>query len=245
MDTIYAILETFYDVGVPIGLFAALYGMRWRERFWGNIITVFVVFFSTLIAVNWFEPLAHWVTGQSAGTLFIADYLFIWLLFIVSFCILNEITRVLSRVNVKFPVPVENAGNFIMITILLCMIWSFYTFSLNVAPLGETGGVELVGGDSTQIKIFRQLSSGNLSTFGNKHIFDEYGEFRQDHLLRRKALLQYRLKSDEFPFFYDGEIPPMKGIPKEQATVTVDDNNPTPDNPTPNNNNNGDGTSNP
>ncbi|MDR2763014.1 MAG: hypothetical protein LBB88_10455 [Planctomycetaceae bacterium] len=226
MDTIYGILEAIYDVGVPLALIAGLYGMRWRERFWGNIVTGFVIFFSTLIAANWFEPLAQFITTQSAGTLFIADYLFLWVLFIVSFSIMNEITRGLSRVNVKFPIPIENAGNFIAITIILCMVWSFYSFSLNVAPLGETFGVNISSKDSAQISIFRQLSSGNLSAFGEKHPFDEYGEFREDHLLRKKALLQYRLKSDSFPFFYEGELPPIKGIPKEPQNAPNQEANP-------------------
>ncbi|MDR2641402.1 MAG: hypothetical protein LBC74_01270 [Planctomycetaceae bacterium] len=219
MDTIYGILEAIYDVGVPLAVVAALYGMRWREKFWGNIVTAFAIFFSTLIAVNWFEPIAHYVTGQSAGMLFLADFLFLWLLFIVSLVIMNEMTKLLSRVNVKFPIPVENAGNFIAITVILYLVWSFYSFSLNLAPLGETAGVNITSNDSTQISIFRQLSAGNLSVFGEKHPFDEYGEFRKDHLLRRQALLQYRLKSDGFPFFYEGELPPMKGFPKEGEAV--------------------------
>jgi hypothetical protein len=216
MDTIYAVLEAIYDVGVPLALVIGLYGMRWGERFWGNVITGFIIFFSTLIAVNWYEPLAELVTQQSAGVLFIADYLFLWVLFIVSFSIMNEITRGLSRVNVKFPIPIENAGNFIAITVILCMIWSFYSFSLNLAPLGETASVNISQGDSTQIMLFRQLSSGSLSVFGENHPFDEYGDFRKDHLLRKQALLQYRLKGsgDSFPFFYEGDLPPVKGMPK-------------------------------
>ncbi|MDR1478630.1 MAG: hypothetical protein LBJ00_06775 [Planctomycetaceae bacterium] len=216
MDTIYGILETIFDLGVPLALVAALYGMRWREKFWGNILMVFSIFFSVLIAVNWFEPLAHFVTGHSAGMLFISDFLFLWLLFIISLALMNEITRVLSRVNVCFPIPVENAGNFIAITVILCMVWSFYGFSLDVAPLGETAGVS-VAQDSTPIAMFRHLSAGNLSNFGEKHPFDEYGEFKRDHLFRRQALMQYRLKSDGFPFFYEGELPPMKGMPKDPA----------------------------
>ncbi|MDR1485656.1 MAG: hypothetical protein LBT09_12640 [Planctomycetaceae bacterium] len=230
MDTIYGILETIYDVGVPIAVVTALYGMRWRERFWGNILTVFAIFFSSLIALNWFEPLAHYVTGQSAGMLFVSDFLFLWLLFIISFAVMNEMTRLLSRVNVKFPIPVENAGNFIAITVILCLVWSFYSFSLDLAPLGETAGVSITSSDSTQIAVFRQLSSGNLSTFGERKPFDEYGEFRKDHLLRRQALMQYRLKSDGFPFFYEGELPPMKGVPKDQPTP--EDENKTQDQPT-------------
>ncbi|MDR0390358.1 MAG: hypothetical protein LBH59_00495 [Planctomycetaceae bacterium] len=230
MDTIYGILETIYDVGVPLAVITALYGMRWRERFWGNILTAIAIFFSTLIAVNWFEPLAQFVTNKNAGMLFVSDYLFLWLLFIISFAIMNEITRLLSRVNVKFPIPVENAGNVTMITVILCLIWNFYSFSLDVAPLGETAGVNVTSNDSTQIALFRQLSSGSLASFGTKYPFDEYGEFRKDHLLRRQALMQYRLKGDSFPFFYEGEVPPIKGAP--QGTPNTPD--PTPPTPTEN-----------
>ncbi|MDR0391557.1 MAG: hypothetical protein LBH59_06600, partial [Planctomycetaceae bacterium] len=237
MDTIYGILETIFDVGVPLAVITGLYGTRWRERFWGNIIAAFAVFFSTLIAVNWFEPLAQFATSQNAGMLFVADYLFLWLLFIVSFAIMNEITRLLSRVNVQFPIPIENAGNFIMITAILCMVWSFYSFSLDVAPLGETAGVNITSNNTAQIAIFRQLSAGNLSSFDTKKPFDEYGEFRQDHLLRRQALLQYRLKSDGFPFFYEGEVPPIKGMPKESPPPQDDpqDQDQTPQPPAENN----------
>ncbi|MDR1290217.1 MAG: hypothetical protein LBK06_03355 [Planctomycetaceae bacterium] len=230
METIYGILETIFDIGVPLAVVAALYGTRWRERFWGNILTVFALFFSMLIAVNWFEPLAHFVTGQSVGMLFLSDFLFLWLLFVVSFALMNEVTRLLSRVNVCFPIPVENVGNFVSITVMLCLVWGFYGFSLDVAPLGATAKVT-TSDDSTPISIFRQLSSGNLSTFGEKHPFDEYGEFRRDHLLRRQALMQYRLKSDAFPFFYEGDLPPMKGFPNPPANPENNNDNNNNENP--------------
>ncbi|MDR2172175.1 MAG: hypothetical protein LBP59_18675 [Planctomycetaceae bacterium] len=218
MDTIYGLMEAIYDLGIPLAVIAALFGMRWKEKLWGNILTMFSVFFSMLIAVNWFEPLAQFATEKNAGMLFVADFLFLWLLFIVAFSIMNEMTRLLSRVNVLFPIPVENAGNFITISIILYLIWGFFSFSLDLAPLGEPAGVKVASTNTSQIAIFRQLSAGNLSAFGEKRPFDEYGEFRTDHLLRRKALLQYRFKSESFPFFYEGELPPVKGMPKPENT---------------------------
>ncbi|MDR1924349.1 MAG: hypothetical protein LBQ66_08240 [Planctomycetaceae bacterium] len=212
MDTIYGIMEAIYDVCIPLAVVAALFGMRWKEQFWGNILAVFSVFFSILVAVNWFEPIAQLVNAQSVGMLFLADYLFLWLLFIVSLVFFMELTRGLSRVNVQFPIPIENAGNFLAIMMLVCLVWGFFGFSLNLAPLGETAGVTVAEKDPMIISTLRQLSAGNLSNFGGKKPFDEFGEFRKDHLLRKQALLQYRLKSDEYPFFYEGELPPVKGV---------------------------------
>lgn len=200
------ILYQFFVFGVPLAVAAAIYGTRWKEGLWGNLLSVFAVLFSSIIAVGWWESLTIFLCNKVNGMLFVADYLVLWLLFLISLLIIGEVTRALSRVKVKFAEPVEKTGNAAMLTLLLALLLGFYYFSLDMSPLGETADATPPSQDTIQLKVFRVLTGGNLSSFTEPKSFDENGEFRMNHFLRKQALMENRL-SKEDSMFYEGSIP--------------------------------------
>ncbi len=203
------ILHNVFIYGVPLAIAAAIYGMRWKEGLWGNILSVFAVLFSAIIAIGWWESLAILLCGYANSMLFVSDFLVLWFLFLISLLIIGEVTRALSRVKVKFADSIEKGGNVLALTLLFALFFGFYTFSLDLAPLGEDADATLPASDSIQVKTMRFLTAGNLSSFMEPKRFDETGEFRNNQFRRRKALMNNRL-TKEGSMFYEGSIPPRR-----------------------------------
>jgi hypothetical protein len=202
------ILFQCFQWGVPLAVAAAIFGIRWKEGLWSNILSVFAVLFSALIAVGWWESLASFLSSNAPSMLFLSDTIAIWLLFLVSLLIISELTKLTSRVKVKFADPVEKAGNALALAALFLSLYGFYLFALDLSPVGENEDAE-VSGDSIQIQMLRILTAGNLSSFTEPTQFDANGDFRQRHLQRRQAILE-NVKTKEGSLFYEGEIPPRR-----------------------------------
>lgn len=202
------ILYQCFLYGVPLAVAGAIFGMRWKEGFWGNILSVFAVMFSMLIAIGWWEPLASLLAEKVPKMLFAADFICLWVLFLVALAIIGEITRLLSRVKVKFADSVEKGGNSLALILLFGLLMGFYLFALDLAPVGERADATPPG-DSIQVKAFRLLTAGNLSSFVDPKPFDENGDFRRFHFERRQAIMQNCLDNNN-SLFYDGSIPPRR-----------------------------------
>jgi hypothetical protein len=201
------ILFMCFTYGIPPAIAGAIFGTRWKEGFWGNILSVFSVFFSALVAIAWWEPLALLLSTNIPKMLYLADCVAIWLIFLVAFMIVNELTRMMSRVNVKFAVPIENAGNVAALALLFLALYGFFLFSMDLSPIGENPDAP-VPSDSVQIQMLRILSAGNLSSFTTPTQFDAQGNFRKNHLERRKALMENMKAKNSL--FYEGTVPPRR-----------------------------------
>jgi hypothetical protein len=182
--------------------------MRWKEGFWSNVLSALAVFFSALVAVGWWESAAVLLCQQVPWAIFLADSIALWTIFLVTLAVLNELTRLLSRVKVKFIVPVEKAGNALALLALFLGLYGFFLFSMDLSPVGENPDAT-VADDSPQLQVLRLLTAGNLSSFTQPTQFDRNGEFRQYHLQRRKAITENR-KNKEDSLFYEGQIPPRR-----------------------------------
>lgn len=164
-------------------------------------------------AVAWWETIASMLSQALPSALFLSDLIAIWLVFLISLVILCEVTRALSRVKVQFAIPVEAVGNGVAVAVLFVLVYGFFLFTVDLAPIGENADAQAPS-DSVAVKAFRILSNGTLQAFVAPHTFDGHGdgtngEFRTDHLLRRKALMKY-CEAHENSLFYDGPIPPRK-----------------------------------
>ncbi|MDR0608650.1 MAG: hypothetical protein LBG58_00895 [Planctomycetaceae bacterium] len=201
------ILFACFTYGVPLAVAAAIFGTRWREGFWGNILSVFSVFFSALAAVAWWEPLAVLLSTNIPKMLYLSDCVAVWLIFLITFMIISELTRMMSRVKVKFAVPIEKAGNAIALFLLFLTLYGFFLFAMDLSPVGENPDAP-VPSDSVQIQILRILSAGNLSSFTAPTQFDAQGDFRKNHLERRKALMENVTGKNSL--FYEGTVPPRR-----------------------------------
>ncbi|MDR3198256.1 MAG: hypothetical protein LBU34_10360 [Planctomycetaceae bacterium] len=202
-----SVLFTCFTYGVPLAVAAAIFGTRWREGFWGNILSVFNVFFSALAAIAWWEPLASLLSTNIPKMLYLSDCVAVWLIFLITFLILTELTRMISRVKVKFAVPIEKAGNAAALLLLFLALYGFFLFTMDLCPVGENPDAT-VAQDSVQIQMLRILTAGNLASFTQPTQFDLDGDFRQRHLDRRKALMEnVRSKNS---LFYEGTVPPRR-----------------------------------
>ena len=185
-----------YVYAVPLIILAALGGFRWKAGLWGNGLTLGAVLFSVLVAIGWWEDVAELLATQAPATLFVADCLALWVLFLVTLLILDTATRYLSTVKVKYNDMVENIGNGIVLLLLFAVLYGFYLFAEEAGPVGENFDAPEPG-NSVAIQIFQVLSArsqeggplGNLSPFTEGNQFDDRGEFRKLQLQRRQTLM--------------------------------------------------------
>ena len=203
------ILYQCFVFGVPLSVAASLYGLRWQEGFWGNAVAVPMTLFSILIAVSWWEPVAALMVGQMAGMLYVADFIAIWVLFLIPFALMNEITRLLSVVKVKFADPIEKAGNGVAITLVFALLMGFFYFTLDLSPRGEEANDSPPSGDTVQVQMLRILTAGNLSSYFNPQQFDKDSQHRKVHFQRRQALLKHR-EEKQGSMLYEGSVPPKR-----------------------------------
>lgn len=206
--TIPEVLYQLYVFGVPLSIAAAIFGFRWKEGMWGNLIALVCVMFSFLIAVGWWESLAVFLVEQMPKMLFFADLVAFWGIFLISLAVLCEITKFISRVKVKYADTIEKAGNGVALTLLFALMLGVYFFARDFEPVGYPEDASRKEG-SIQIDVLRILSAGNLSSFTEPTQFDDEGNFRDRHLQRQKAIwAQYKTKEGKLA--YEGQIPPRR-----------------------------------
>ena len=193
-------LYSTYVCAVPITIFLAMFGFRWKVGMWGNILSLGAVLFSFLLAIGWWENLAFLLAKNVPQLLFVGDCVAFFTIFVVSLLILDLATRSLSTVKVKYAEMVEKVGNGVALFLLSTALYSVYLFgSDDLGAVGEHHNVQLKE-DSTVISALRFLSAGNLAGFTQVSQFDSTGDFRQLHLQRRQALMFKMLdRKDEGP----------------------------------------------
>ncbi|MDR0870336.1 MAG: hypothetical protein LBN39_06040 [Planctomycetaceae bacterium] len=206
--TVPQILYQGFLYGVPLAIAAALFGFRWKEGFWGNVLGAGALCFSALVAVGWWEDVAELLSKQIPAMLYLSDTVAVWAIFVLTLAILMEIVRLASRVKVKFAEPIEQGGNALALGAMFIVLYGFFLFTVDLAGVGDKNDAT-VASDSIQIKALRILSAGNLSSFTKPQQFDQGGNFRQRHLERRKAIWKSVTKSDG-SLFYEGTIPPRR-----------------------------------
>jgi len=185
-------------------------GVMWLHGLWGNVVTLINLLLAMLLATNFFEPaaaLADWL--MPAGTYFY-DVTALWVLFMIFFGLLRVITDGLSKVHVKFMLPVEMAGRTLLAFWCGWLMVCFVAFTLQMAPLNSATplGAWQSPTDSTFLGFapdrlwlgFMQqnsrgyLARGKFSTLPthpndaelNVETFDPNGEFPYKYAWRRK-----------------------------------------------------------
>lgn len=122
---------------ILILIFVVCMVMSIAPGLWGNLIMLFNVLLSGLLATNYFEPLANYLDKQASSYTYFWDFFSFWILFAVICMVLRTITDKLSRVKVKFRRPVEVAGSAILGAwvgwLMICLV----LFSLHTAPLAR------------------------------------------------------------------------------------------------------------
>lgn len=117
-----------------IVLFACV-AMLIREGFWSNTLTLINVVTAALIATSYWEPLATWLDDQIPSFTYLLDFLSIWAIFVLAFVILRAITDQVSKVQVKFRVPLEYAGSGLIAIWVGWVMVCFTAMTIHMAPL--------------------------------------------------------------------------------------------------------------
>jgi len=187
-------MYVIYGYAVPLVIFAAVFGFRWKVGMWGNFISLGAVLFSALVAFGWWEDVAEQIAKLHPPILFLADCLAIWLLFLITLLVIDGATRFMSKVKVKYNDTIENVGNGIALFLLCTALFQFHLFANgHFGMVGEHYDKEFSSGAATNItaNLLGILSTGNLAGFTRQQEFDEKGDnnLLKLHHQRRQAIM--------------------------------------------------------
>lgn len=163
-----------YLIGIPIVCLAILAFCR-KDTLWGTMIKLFNVFFASLIAMNYFAPVANLFDSWMVVMAYYNDMLAFFIVFGLALFILVEITNNISKVNVLFPEKVNVIGT---LSVLFVMFVGFYFTAGFMLMTTLPEAPRLPEGDSQyhypiQMKGIQFLSKFTLKPFGsNPNTFD-------------------------------------------------------------------------
>jgi len=109
-----------------------------REGLWSNCIKLFNVVLAAMLATNYFEPLADFLTVRMPTYTYVWDLIAVWGIFAVALIVMQTITDRISRVQVRFRKPVEMAGGIFLACWVGWMMVCFTAFTLHLAPMSQS-----------------------------------------------------------------------------------------------------------
>ena len=121
-------------------ILGACFGFLSRDGLWNNALVLVNVVFAGLLAMNFYEWLANWMTNFSEDVhsyVSFFDFLALWACFVLFMAVFRAATDAVSRVRVRFLKIVDLYGG---IVLSLCVGWvmvGFTLVSLHTAPLGQ------------------------------------------------------------------------------------------------------------
>ena len=97
-------------------VFLLIIGANWWFGAWNCLLNLMNFFLAALVASSFYENVSAQITGFDSTYVLIADFVSVWLLFVVVFVMLRLITDLLSRYQMKldrwldYIVPVLERG---------------------------------------------------------------------------------------------------------------------------------------
>lgn len=178
-------------------------GMTWAlmsEGLWGAALMFFNILFASLIAFNFYEPLARLITNQAAAASSFADTACLTLLFLIVLVILRVATESMAPTMVRFPAAIYHAGRVLFglagaTIVVAMMLLAFQTAPVHRKVFGVIGletkppfGLAL---DRRFLGFFQNVTGyafsrhGNTqdpyNEFGDAYVFDRQGRWLIDH----------------------------------------------------------------
>jgi hypothetical protein len=128
-----------YFTLVLLVVFFAVVAMLVREGLWSNAIMFFNVMTAAMLATNYYETLANWIERKDWGRsfTFLLDFLSLWVIFSVVLVVLRLATDKISRVKVRFKLPVEWSGGIFFALWVAWLMVTFTAFSFHTSPLAR------------------------------------------------------------------------------------------------------------
>jgi len=176
-------------------------GFLYREGVWGNSVRLINLVTAGLLAMNFFEPAASWLTGMMPSFTIFWDFLAIWFIFALSLSLMHEITDRICPVKVRFLKVVDQVGGPILAIVIGWVMVGFTLTALHVAPLGKTflfGSFEsrgdmflgMMAPDRQWLAFTRYVSAGTYSR-SDAVLFDPQAKFPDKQAERRAKVETY------------------------------------------------------
>jgi len=199
-------LGVAFTIAVPL----ALFGLRLTEGFWGNMICCSNITFASLITFNYYELLAGMIMDAWSGGLFFYDFLVFWLLFSLTYFLLNTVTNKLSQVRVHFPKVVEQVGNGAFLILIFLNFVSLIFFTLPMAPFQPGDNAMQAEADRSEAfgRKVRMLSLGTLAPFTGEKPWIDPQDYVKEQTNKRWALVDNAIEQQTM--LYEGSPPPRR-----------------------------------
>ncbi|TWT32896.1 hypothetical protein [Blastopirellula retiformator] len=117
-----------------------VFSLTFNQGFWTCALMMFNITFAGVMAFNYAAPLANLLIGMYEPLYYMAEFMSLWVLFLIFFAISRAVTDKLS------PVPVRVGGetgetilNYAFSVWVSCMFTIWVCFTLVVAPIAADG----------------------------------------------------------------------------------------------------------
>ena len=90
----------YFDILLAV-VFFAIFGSLARDGLWSNVLTLFNAVIAGVLATNYFEPLAGFLTGMLPSMVYLWDVLALGLLFSTFYILLRSFSAQLSKYRVQ------------------------------------------------------------------------------------------------------------------------------------------------
>lgn len=193
------------EIVVNLGLVVVILGLTYAimsEGLWGAALIFFNVLFASVIAFNFYEPLAKLIADNAGSWSYgYADLVCLLVLFLVSLVILRLTTDSLGPTMIRFPIPVYHAGRILFGLGAALVATAFMLICFHTAPVHkkifnvvgyDTRPPFGMGLDHRFLAFFQHTSGYPFSTydetafdpfneFPNRRVFDPEGRWLIDH----------------------------------------------------------------
>jgi hypothetical protein len=122
------------DVAVVFIGLIILYALS-SEGLWGSALMTLNVLFSSLIALNFYEPLAGAISGLGSFAHGYADTFSLMIIFVVTLITLRITTDSIAPTMVRFPVPVYQAGRLLFGAAGAYLTVAFLLLAFHTSPV--------------------------------------------------------------------------------------------------------------
>jgi len=140
-------------------ILAACIGFLYQEGLWGNTIRLVNVVTAALLATNFFEPAADFLSQQMPRYKTFFDFISVWGLFVLFLVLMRLVTDFASRVKVHFLPVVDRIGSPLAAAWVGWVMICFTLMTLHTAPLPREF---LMGGFRPENRMFLGLAPDRL-----------------------------------------------------------------------------------
>jgi hypothetical protein len=180
-------------VVIDLAILALIAGMTWAlmsEGLWGAALMFFNVLLATLVAFNFYEPLAKLIVDNADFATGFADTFCLTVLFLVTVVLLRLATDSLGPKMVRFPAPVFHIGRIAFGLAGAALTVAFLLVAFATAPVQKKlfGAIHYdtrppfgLGLDHKLLAFVQYASGYPFARYGNDRV-DPYGEFADAHV---------------------------------------------------------------